>query len=82
MINMQTFDATTSGVAAAERANQLEGAMADLLDCLKARSDLAGTTAYKGMGVNIMQEKAGKLPAAIRWAEMLMGREKDAVRAV
>jgi hypothetical protein len=58
-----------------EREIQLEGALTDILDCLKARADLAGASAYKGMGINIMQEKAGKLPAAIRWAEMVLGRE-------
>lgn len=55
-----------------DRELQLEGALRDILDCLKARADLAGVSAYKGMGYNIMQEKAGKLPAAIRWAEHVM----------
>ncbi len=56
----------------ASRVEYLEGAMRDILDCLKARADLSGASAYKGMGINIMQEKAGKLPAAIRWAEKVL----------
>ena len=58
-----------------DRELQLEGALRDILDCLKARADLAGASAYRGIGINIMQEKAGKLPAAIRWAEKTLGRE-------
>lgn len=56
----------------ATREQQLEGTLRELLDCLKARADLSGASAYKGMGVNIMQEKADKLPSVIRWAEQLL----------
>lgn len=56
----------------ASEVENLEGALRDLLDCLKARADLSGASAYKGMGVNILQEKASKLPAAIRYAEQVL----------
>ena len=59
-----------------ERILQLNGALRDILDCLKARADLTGASAYRGMGVNIMQEKAAKLPTAVRWAEKVVERDK------
>lgn len=57
-----------------DRIDALKGALRDILDCLKARADLSGASAYKGMGVNILQEKAMKLPAAIRYAEQVLSK--------
>lgn len=73
---MTTNDAALSVTLSqwANDAENLEAALRDVLDCLKARADLSGASAYRGMGVNIMQEKAAKLPAAIRYADKVLER--------
>lgn len=73
MINLDKFDPTDAnkGAEAAERANDLEQALNDILECLAAKQSLSGTQTYKGVGIQALKDKADQLPAAIRWAEAL-----------
>lgn len=56
----------------ASDAQQLEGALRDLTECVHAQQALAGHTAYKGRGVDDLRAEAEKLPAALRYAESLL----------
>lgn len=57
-----------------ERERELQGALRDLVDALAAREKVSGASAYRGMGVNILQEKAARLPAAIRYAQSVLAK--------
>lgn len=55
-----------------DRVTQLEGVLKEVLDCLDAKNQLFGVDPYRGMGVNIVQEKAARLSNAAQWARRVL----------